>query len=94
MTNSVLRDSIKKGIIFNLLYDRGGSDLSRVQFAKVKWLRELEVKTLKCWCEMKGIEPTMYNGADLVIEAQINGGASCVFHSMDEKDVERIMTHP
>ena len=68
--------------------------MSRVQFAKVKWMPELEGKTLKYWCKIKGIEPTIENGADLVIEAQINGGASCVFHAMDEKDVERIMQHP
>jgi len=89
-----LRDSIKAEIIFNIINDRGGNDLSRVQFAKVKWMPELEGKTLKYWCKIKGIEPTIENGADLVIEAQINGGASCVFHAMDEKDVERIMQHP
>ncbi|MBE9490567.1 MAG: D-aminoacylase [Bacteroidetes bacterium] len=89
-----LRDSIKSGIIFNIINDRGGNDLARVQFAKVKWMPELEGKTLKYWCEKKGIEPSIENGADLVIEAQVNGGASCVFHAMDEKDVERIMQHP
>ena len=68
--------------------------MSRVQFAKVKWMPELEGKTLKYWCKIKGIEPSIENGADLVIEAQLNGGASCVFHAMDEKDVERIMQHP
>lgn len=89
-----LRDSIKAGIVFNILNDRGGGDLSRVQFAKVKWMPELEGKTLKYWCELKGIEATIENGAELVIEAQSNGGASCVFHAMDEEDVERIMQHP
>ena len=29
-----------------------------------------------------------------MIEAQLNGGASCVFHAMDENDVENIMRHP
>jgi dihydroorotase/N-acyl-D-amino-acid deacylase len=89
-----LRDSIKSGIIFNILNDRGGSDLARIQFAKVKWMPELEGKTLKYWCEKRGLEPSVENGADLVIEAQANGGASCIYHAMDEKDVERIMQHP
>lgn len=89
-----LRDSIKAGIEFNLITDRGGGDLSRVQFAKVSWMPELEGKTLKDWAIMKGLEPNVSNGADLVIEAQVNGGASCVFHAMDEADVERIMQHP
>jgi len=92
--NPALRDSIKAGIVFNIINDRGGNDLSRVQFAKVKWNRELEGKTLKYWSEQKGLEPTIENGAELVIEAQLNGGASCVFFAMDEQDVERIMRHP
>tara|TARA_B100000686_G_C16793314_1_gene980322 strand:- start:3169 stop:4254 length:1086 start_codon:yes stop_codon:yes gene_type:complete len=94
VSNPILKDSIKKGIIFNILNDRGGNDLSRVQFAKVNWMPELEGKTLKDWSEIKGLESTIENGAELVIEAQLNGGASCVFFAMDEKDVENIMKHP
>jgi N-acyl-D-amino-acid deacylase len=94
VADPVLRDSIKAGIVFNIMNDRGGNDLDRVQFALVRWMPELEGKTLKYWCEMKGLEPTVENGADLVIEAQLNGGASCVFHAMDQGDVERIMQHP
>ncbi len=90
----MLRDSIKNGIIFNIINDRGGSDLDRIQFAKVEWQPDLEGKTLKFWAEQKGLEPTVENGADLVIEAQLNGGASCVFHAMAEEDVTRIMQHP
>lgn len=89
-----LRDSIKKGIVFNILNDRGGDDLDRVQFAKVNWQPDLEGKTLKYWCLQKGLEPTVENGAELVIEAQTRGGASCVFHAMDEGDVVNIMQHP
>ena len=94
ISNPKLKDSIRSGIIFNLLNDRGGSDLDRVQFAKVEWMQELEGKTLKYWCEIKGLDPNLENGAELVIEAQLNGGASCVFHAMDENDVENIMRHP
>lgn len=93
VSDSELRAKIKEEIIFNIKNDRGGNDLDRVQFAKVEWMEELEGKTLKYWCEIKGLEPTIENGAELVIEAQVNGGASCVFHAMDEQDVERIMQH-
>lgn len=89
-----LRDSIKKGIVFNILNDRGGDDLDRVQFAKVKWMPELEGNTLKYWCELRGLNPIPTNGAELVIEAQVKGGASCIFHAMDEADVVNIMKHP
>lgn len=94
LKDPVLRDSIHSGIVFNILNDRGGDDLSRIQFAKVEWKPELEGKTLAFWCAQRGLEPTPGNGADLVLEAQENGGASCVFFAMDEGDVRRIMTHP
>ena len=92
--NPLLRDSIKNGIIFNILNDRGGNDLNRVQFAKVKWMPELEGKTLKYWAKKRGLNPSVENGAELVIEAQLKGGASCVFFAMDKEDVENIMKHP
>ena len=92
--NPKLRDRIKAGTVFNILNDRGGADLRRVQFAKVNWMPELEGKTLHDWCIIENIEPSVENGADLIIEAQLKGGARCIFHVMDEKDVERIMQHP
>ncbi len=94
IANPVLKDSIKSGIIFNILNDRGGNDLRRVQFSLVEWKPELQGKTLHDWVLMKGLEPTIENGAELVIEGQLNGGANCVYHAMDEQDVERIMQHP
>lgn len=88
------RARIKKEIVFNIENDRGGGDLRRVQFGLVKWDRDLEGKTLHDWAVMKGLESTSENGAELVIEAIRNGGASCIYHVLDEKDVDRIMRHP
>lgn len=85
---------IKKEIIFNILNDRGGEDLNRIQFARVKWQPELEGKTLRDWIVMEGKKPTIENGAEYVIKGQRNGGASCIYHAMEEKDVEKIMQHP
>ncbi|MDF2157141.1 D-aminoacylase [Algoriphagus sp. CAU 1675] len=90
----VLKDSIKNGIIFNILNDRGGSDLRRVQFSRVAWNKELEGKTLQDWALMEGMEPTVENGAELVIQAELNGGTGTIYHAMDERDVENIMKHP
>ncbi len=90
----VLKDSIKSGIIFNILNDRGGNDLNRIQFSRVSWKKELEGKTMKDWAEMEGLEPTVENGAELVIKAQLNGGTGTIYHAMDEADVENIMKHP
>jgi dihydroorotase/N-acyl-D-amino-acid deacylase len=92
--NPTLRDSIKKGVIFNILNDRGGKDLNRIQFSSVAWDPSLEGKTLKDWVIREGKAPTIENGADLVIQAQLNGGTGTIYHAMDEADVERIMKHP
>lgn len=90
----ILRDSIKKGIIFNIMNDRGGGDLRRIQFSKFNWKPELGGKTLHDWAEMEGLEPNAENGAELVIEAQLHRGANAIYHAINEEDVKRIMAHP
>jgi dihydroorotase/N-acyl-D-amino-acid deacylase len=90
----VLRDSITRGIVFNLLNDRGGGDLRRVQFARVDWDRSLEGKTLHDFVAREGRAATPENGAAMVIETLLRGGASGIYHVLDEPDVERIMRHP
>jgi len=90
----VLRDSILKGIVFNLLNDRGGGDLRRIQFANFDWKPELNGKTLYDWALLEGLEPGVENGAELVLQAQLHGGAGCIFHAIGEEDVRKIMQHP
>ena len=90
----ILKDSISRQIVDNIINDRGGNDLDRVQFAMVNWDTTLQGKTLKYWCEREGLAPTMENGAEMIIRAQLNGGCTCIFHAMHEDDVRRIMKHP
>jgi dihydroorotase/N-acyl-D-amino-acid deacylase len=94
LRNPALRDSIVKGIVFNILNDRGGGDVSRVQLAKVPWKRDLEGKTLADWARERGMAPTPETGAELVIDALQRGGASAIYHVLDSADVERIMRYP
>ena len=89
-----LRDSMLRGVVENIMNDRGGGDIARVQFARVSWMKSLEGKTLADWARQRGLAPTQENGAQLVIEASLKGGANAIFHVIDERDVERIMRHP
>jgi dihydroorotase/N-acyl-D-amino-acid deacylase len=89
-----LRDSIVRGIIWNIENDRGGGDISRVQLARVEWDPSLEGKTLADWAVRENKPATPQTGAELVIEALTRGGANAIYHVMDEGDVERIMKHP
>ena len=89
-----LRDSVVRGIVFNILNDRGGGDLARVQFSRVGFDRSLEGKTLRDWADRRGLAPTPENGAALVLDAMRQGGANAIYHVLDEGDVARIMRHP
>jgi dihydroorotase/N-acyl-D-amino-acid deacylase len=89
-----LRDSIKRGIIFNLLNDRGGGDLAKVQFSRARWQPSLDGRTLADWARDRGLDPAPANGAELVIEAEQKGGASMIYHVLDESDVRRILLYP
>jgi len=94
LANPVLRDSITRGVVDYLLNDRGGGDVKRVQFVYVAWDHTLDGKTLYDWAVRKGVPPTPEQTAPLVLEGVLNGGASMVFHVIDEGDVRRIMAHP
>lgn len=94
LASPALKDSIIRGIIDNIVNDRGGGDLARVQFSSVQWDKTLEGKTLKDWATRRKMAPTPANGATLVLEAMHNGGANAIYHVLDEGDVRRIMVHP
>lgn len=94
MDDSVQADSILAGIEFNIVNDRGGNDLRRVQFSRVPWDATLEGRTLHDWAVRDGLDPTPSTGARLVIEAVRRGGANAIYHAMSEEDVEAIMAHP
>jgi dihydroorotase/N-acyl-D-amino-acid deacylase len=89
-----LADSILAGIELNIVNDRGGNDLRRVQFSRVSWDESLEGKTLHDWAVRDGLDPTPATGARLVIEAVRRGGANGIYHAMSEDDVAAIMQHP
>lgn len=94
MDDPALADSILAGIAYNIVTDRGGNDLSRVQFAIVNWDESLEGGTLADLAAREGVDPTPENGARLLIDVVRRGGASCIFHAMDQGDVDAIMAHP
>jgi dihydroorotase/N-acyl-D-amino-acid deacylase len=94
LEDPVLNDSIERGVIDNLLNDRGGGDLKRVQFSRVSWDSTLNGKTLYDLLVRLNVEPTIENAAPIVIDAVIRGGAGTIYHVLDEADVKRIMAHP
>ena len=89
--NPAIRDSILRGIEFNILNDRGGGDPRLIQFGTVKWDTTLEGKTLYDYALREGVNPDPLNCARLVVQILLKGAASCIYHVMTDEDVERIM---
>ena len=89
-----LRERILREVATALDSTRGGREPRRVQFARVRWDTTLEGRTLEDWLVRRGLPVTAENGALLVLEGMAQGGASCVYHVIQEDDVERIMRHP
>jgi N-acyl-D-amino-acid deacylase len=94
LADPVLKDSITRGVVEYLMNDRGGGDLKRVQFSRVRWDSTLNGKTLYDLVVRQGLQPTLENAAPVVLDAVLKGGASMIFHVIDEGDVRRIMAHP
>lgn len=70
---------------------RGINKLDTIYIANSRNYGEYEGKNLQEILLVQGKDPTIDNGVDLIIEIEKNGGASCVFFQMDEKDVEELM---
>ncbi|MCK4932209.1 MAG: D-aminoacylase [Candidatus Aminicenantes bacterium] len=70
---------------------RGINKLDTIYIANSRNYGEYEGKNLQEILLVQGKDPTIDNGVDLIIEIEKNGGASCVFFQMDEKDVEDLM---
>lgn len=88
------RARIEQGIRATILEERGGGDLSRIQLARVAFHPEWNGRTFADIAVERGVEPTMEFAIGLAIEIQQQGGASGVWHVVDEADVRRIMQYP
>ena len=96
MENPDTRNRLKKEMFHfgRLKTHRDRDMLSAVKIASYRDNPEYEGKTLRDILLLRGIEPTLENGAELVMEMQSQGGASCVYFLMDEADVTAIMKYP
>ena len=88
------RRTIEREMVPLMEEERGGGDLSRIQFRVVPSDRRYDGKTLADLARDRRMPMTTATGIQLVIELQIKGGFSAIYHSIHEDDVQRIMRHP
>jgi len=83
---------IKDAIIKNRLTSQKGiNKLQTIYIGNYEENPDYEGKNLEEILIAEGKEPTVSNAADIIIEIQKNGGASCVFFQMIEDDIGDIM---
>jgi dihydroorotase/N-acyl-D-amino-acid deacylase len=88
------RAQIKTAITNSLQFDRGGGDPKNVQIAACSWDPSLAGKNLAEITRARGAEPTLDGAAETVMWMVEQGGASGIFHAIDEADLERILKDP
>ena len=74
--------------------DRTGGDLRRIQFRVLPSDQTYNGKRLADYAADRGLPNTLETGIQLVIDLQLEGGFSAIYHAMDEGDVIKIMKHP
>lgn len=88
------RARIEAGIRATIVEERGGGDLRRIQLARVPFHPAWDGKTFADIAAERGRQPDLTFATELAIEIQTQGGASGVWHVVDEADVRRIMQYP
>jgi dihydroorotase/N-acyl-D-amino-acid deacylase len=88
------RARIKAAVVESLKIDRGGGDPKNVQIAACGFDPSLAGKNLAEITRARGAEPSLENAAETVMWIVEQGGASGIFHAIDEADLERILKDP
>ncbi|MBI4539703.1 MAG: D-aminoacylase [Gemmatimonadetes bacterium] len=94
LTDPEIRQRIEEGMRDRMTHEWTGNDLARIQFREVAADPRYNGKTLADLARDRGLPNTVESGIPLVIELQLKGGFSAIYHGMSEDDVIRIMRHP
>lgn len=87
------RGEVKNGML-DFIDERFGDDPSRIQLVRCGFDPALSGRTIADLLKGAGQPLTQSAAADLVIDLQLKGGCSAIFHAYDEPDVERLMRSP
>ncbi len=94
MDNADERSRIEEDMKRIFMTDRTGSDLKRIQFRVLPFDQSYNGKRLADYARDLGMPNNLETGIKLAIDLELKGGFTAIYHSMDEKDVIRILQHP
>lgn len=88
------RKKIKDGIVWNIIYDRGGGDPASIVVANYPPNTDYNGMNLGEITSSRGLTPSPENAADVLMDMVYDGGGSGIYHCLNEEDVKRYMAHP
>jgi N-acyl-D-amino-acid deacylase len=74
--------------------ERGGGDPKNVVLSRCEWDASLAGKSLADVARLRGMQPTIENGAEAALWITEQGGCGGIFHAINEQDLERILKYP
>jgi len=88
------RARIKAAVVESIKFDRGGGDPKNVYIARCEWDQSLEGKNLAEIAAARGRSSSFEDAAETAMEIVAKGGASAIFHAINEDDLVRILKDP
>lgn len=88
------RQKIRDHVIERIRRERGAGDPATIQIASAEADPALDGMNLTEIMQARGLEPTVENAADLVLQLLERGHVSGIFHAISETDLEEILLHP
>ena len=94
LKNPATRKEIGAETVRIIREERGGGDPKNVFLAHCDFDTAMAGKNLADVARMRGMEPTIENGAEAAMWIVEQGDCQGVYHAMSEQDLERVMRHP
>ena len=94
LEDTATRAKIKAAVIESIKFDRGGGDPKNVYIARCGWDQSLEGKNLAEITRARGRSASFEDAAETALELVAKGGASAIFHAINEDDLVRILKDP
>ncbi len=94
LADAATRAKIKAAVIESIKFDRGGGDPKNVYIARCSFDQSLEGKNLAEITASRGRTNSFEDAAETALEIVAKGGASAIFHAINEDDLVRILKDP
>ncbi len=94
LEDAATRAKIKAAVVESIKFDRGGGNAKNVYIARCQWDQSLEGKNLAEITKARGRSASFEDAAETALELVAKGGASAIFHAINEDDLVRILKDP